>query len=68
MKNNTSIYAWTMLISLIVVVTVTFIICLAEVSKTVSYLLFAVDIVAAIVFTVCPYGSQEHLQGDNDKS
>ena len=49
MKNNTSIYAWTMLISLIVVVTVTFIICLAEVSKTVSYLLFAVDIVAAIV-------------------
>ncbi|MEY8297049.1 MAG: hypothetical protein ACLRJC_08165 [Emergencia timonensis] len=54
MKNNTSIYAWTMLISLIVVVTVTFIICLAEVSKTVSYLLFAVDIAAAIVFTVCP--------------
>ncbi|WP_302386934.1 hypothetical protein [Emergencia timonensis] len=43
-----------MLISLIVVVTVTFIICLAEVSKTVSYLLFAVDIAAAIVFTVCP--------------
>ncbi len=53
-KQYLYIYAWTMLISLIVVVTVTFIICLAEVSKTVSYLLFAVDIVAAIVFTVCP--------------
>lgn len=54
MKNNASIYAWIMLMSLIIVVTVTFVICLAEVSKTINYILFAVDIAAAIVFTICP--------------
>lgn len=54
MKNNTSIYAWIMLISLIVVVAVTFIICLADVSEVINYILFAIDIAAAIAFTVCP--------------
>lgn len=43
-----------MLISLIVVVAVTFIICLADVSEVINYILFAIDIAAAIAFTVCP--------------
>lgn len=54
MKNNISIYAWGMLISLITVIAVTFIICLVQLSVAARSVLFIADGIFAAMFTICP--------------
>lgn len=54
MRNNSKIWTLIMLMSLAVVVLVTFIICLAEINWAMEKILMTVDVVAAVVFTTCP--------------
>lgn len=54
MKKNVSIYGWIMLASLVLVIAVTFIICLVQLSVAVRSTLFIADGVFAAMFTICP--------------
>lgn len=54
MKNNVSKFNWTLLISFLSVIAVTFVICLAELSSTASIILSVIDAICAIVFSICP--------------
>lgn len=54
MKKNVSIYGWIMLVSLALVIAITFIICLVQLNVAARSVLFIADGIFAAIFTICP--------------